>query len=44
MLQLRGTCLPLWDDVLPKAPPAEWAATNRRIAAALAVGGGTAHV
>ncbi|MGW6918361.1 hypothetical protein ACWGB8_31785 [Kitasatospora sp. NPDC054939] len=44
MMQLRGTCLPLWGDVLPKVPADEWRATNRRIALALAAGGGTAHV
>lgn len=35
MLQMRGTCLPLWDDLLPKVPEDVWAETNRRIAAAL---------
>ncbi|MGW4897395.1 hypothetical protein ACWEQL_34860 [Kitasatospora sp. NPDC004240] len=44
MLQLRGTCLPLWGDVLPKVPVDEWRETNRRIALALAAEGGTAHV
>ncbi|WP_354644440.1 HIT family protein [Kitasatospora camelliae] len=44
MMQLRGTCLPLWDDVLPKAPVEEWRETNRRIAAAMAADGGTAHL
>ncbi|MFD0375967.1 hypothetical protein [Streptomyces sp. NPDC127112] len=44
MLQLRGTCLPLWGDVLPKVPLEEWEETNRRIALALAGEGGTAHV
>ncbi|MEU7110715.1 hypothetical protein [Streptomyces sp. NPDC046182] len=44
MLQLRGTCLPLWSDVLPKVPAEEWQETNRRIAQALATEGGTAHV
>jgi diadenosine tetraphosphate (Ap4A) HIT family hydrolase len=43
MLQLRGTCLPLWDDVLPEVPAATWAETNRRIARAMAADGGTAH-
>ncbi|MFI6848181.1 hypothetical protein OG535_07260 [Kitasatospora sp. NBC_00085] len=44
MMQLRGSTLPLWTDPLP-APSAEaWAATARRIAAAMAEGGGTAHV
>ncbi|MEU8530063.1 MULTISPECIES: HIT family protein [Streptomyces] len=44
MLQLRGTCLPLWGDVLPKVPADEWQRTNRHIAHALATEGGTAHV
>ncbi|MFJ5552390.1 hypothetical protein [Streptomyces sp. NPDC093225] len=44
MLQMRGTCLPLWGDVLPKVPAGEWRETNRRIALALSEGGGTAHV
>ncbi|MFJ6935134.1 HIT family protein [Streptomyces sp. NPDC101132] len=44
MLQLRGTCLPLWGDVLPKVPLEEWRETHRRIARALAAGGGAAHV
>ena len=44
MLQLFGSTLVLWDDLLPKAPDAEWSETNRRIAAAMAVEGGVAHV
>ena len=44
MMQLRGACLPLWDDLLPKVPPQEWARTCGLIAAAMAAGGGTAHV
>jgi diadenosine tetraphosphate (Ap4A) HIT family hydrolase len=36
MVQMRGTCLPLWDDLLPKVPAEDWAETNRRVAAALA--------
>ncbi|MDQ1645967.1 MAG: hypothetical protein QOJ50_2151 [Cryptosporangiaceae bacterium] len=44
MQQLRGTCLPLWDDVLPKRSADEWTATHRRIAHAMAADGGTAHV
>lgn len=43
MMQLRGTCLPLWDDVLPKQPEEVWRETNRRIAHAMQAGGGTAH-
>jgi diadenosine tetraphosphate (Ap4A) HIT family hydrolase len=38
MMQLRGTCLPLWGDMLPKVPAEIWDETNRRIAAALAAG------
>ncbi|WP_145795968.1 hypothetical protein [Kitasatospora atroaurantiaca] len=44
MMQLRGTCLPLWDDVLPKLPEEEWRATGRLIAEAMAAEGGTAHL
>ncbi|MEU6236396.1 hypothetical protein [Kitasatospora sp. NPDC047058] len=44
MLQLRGSTLPLWMDVLPAQPADAWAETARRIAAAMAAGGGTAHV
>ncbi|MER5460942.1 hypothetical protein ABT010_09675 [Streptomyces sp. NPDC002668] len=44
MMQLRGTCLPLRDDVLPKVPKDAWQKTNRRIAEAMAADGGTAHV
>lgn len=44
MLQLRGSCLPLWDDVLPKLPDEVWAESARRIAGAMAKDGGTAHV
>ncbi|WP_232247432.1 HIT family protein [Kitasatospora azatica] len=36
MMQLRGTCLPLWNDVLPKQSTEAWDETNRRIAKALA--------
>ncbi|WP_220140310.1 HIT family protein [Kitasatospora acidiphila] len=39
MMQLRGTCLPLWDDVLPKQSPEAWAETNRRLAEALTADG-----
>ncbi|SDK89226.1 HIT family protein [Streptomyces indicus] len=44
MMQLRGSCLPLWEDVLPEVDAGVWAETNRRIARAMAEGGGTAHV
>lgn len=43
MMQLRGTCLPLWDDVLPRLPEEEWREAGRRIAEAMAADGGTAH-
>ncbi|MFD7788653.1 hypothetical protein ACFV4Q_37060 [Streptomyces nojiriensis] len=42
-----GRCaswLPLWDDVLPRLPEEVWAGSARTIAAAMAKGGGTAHV
>jgi diadenosine tetraphosphate (Ap4A) HIT family hydrolase len=44
MMQLRGTCLPIWDDLLPKVPDDEWQDNRRRIAAALAADGGTAQL
>ncbi|HEY9370780.1 hypothetical protein [Streptomyces sp.] len=44
MLQMRGSCLPLWGDVLPKVPAEEWRETNVRIARALEGEGGKAHV
>lgn len=44
MLQLRGSCLLIWEDVLPKVDAEVWAETNRRIATAMAEGGGVAHV
>ncbi|MFH8925809.1 HIT family protein [Streptomyces pristinaespiralis] len=44
MMQMRGSCLPLWDDVLPKVPRGVWEATNRKIAEAMAKDGGSAHV
>jgi diadenosine tetraphosphate (Ap4A) HIT family hydrolase len=43
MLQLRGTCLPIWDDLLPPVPLDEWRATTRAIATELARDGGTVH-
>ena len=43
MMQLRGSCLPLWNDSLPKVPIDIWAETNHRIAQSMAAGGGTAH-
>ncbi len=44
VLQLRGGFLPIWDDILPPIPVADWQANNRVIAAAMAADGGTAHV
>ncbi|MFF2348355.1 hypothetical protein ACFVVL_01110 [Kitasatospora sp. NPDC058115] len=42
--QLLGSTLPLWMDLLPPLPDDVRADTLRRIAAALAADGGTAHV
>ncbi|WP_329500093.1 hypothetical protein [Kitasatospora herbaricolor] len=44
MAQLRGACLPLWNDALPPVPAEAWARTGRLIAAAMAAGGGTAQL
>lgn len=44
MMQLRGTCLPLWDDVLPKLPDGLRRESHRRIARAMAAGGGATHL
>ncbi|GAA4258524.1 hypothetical protein [Dactylosporangium darangshiense] len=41
--QLRGSCLALWDDILPKQDEAQWRAALAEVAAALAADGGTAH-
>ncbi|MER7757835.1 hypothetical protein [Kitasatospora sp. NPDC097643] len=43
LMQLRGSMLPLWMDVLPPLPAEVWAANGHRIAAAMAAEGGTAH-
>ncbi|MEV0096150.1 hypothetical protein [Streptomyces sp. NPDC050738] len=43
MTQLRGSCLPLWEETLPAVPDDERRATQRAIAAALAADGGTAY-
>ncbi|MDP9239565.1 MAG: hypothetical protein M3O55_02855 [Actinomycetota bacterium] len=43
VLQLRGSCLPDWLDVLPPLPAAEWDALARHVAHCLAEYGGTAH-
>jgi diadenosine tetraphosphate (Ap4A) HIT family hydrolase len=39
--QLRGSCLVLWDDVLPRQDETQWRAVLAEVAAALAVDGGT---
>ncbi|WP_371483195.1 HIT family protein [Kitasatospora sp. NBC_00315] len=43
MMQLRGACLPLWDDLLPKLPAEEWTRIRGRVAVAMAADGGVAH-
>jgi len=43
MMQLRGTCLPLWDDLLPRVPEDEWRESMRKIAASLAHDGGVSY-
>ncbi|MEU0947994.1 hypothetical protein ABZ379_35625 [Streptomyces canus] len=43
LLQLRGTFLPVWEELLPPVPDEERLQAHRRIAAALAAEGGTAH-
>lgn len=44
LTQLRGTFLPLWEELLPPVPESERLRAHRRIAAAMAAGGGTAYV
>ncbi|GAA1275343.1 hypothetical protein GCM10009665_73200 [Kitasatospora nipponensis] len=39
MLQLRGSFLPLWGDLLPKQSAEDWAETRGRLAALLAADG-----
>ena len=41
MWQMRGAMLAIWDDLLPRVPQAEWEASRRALAAALAEDGGT---
>lgn len=43
LTQLRGTFLPVWEELLPAVPDEERRRAHRRIAAALAAEGGTAH-
>jgi len=40
MWQLRGTCLAIWDDLLPPVPDQEWISNLRQVGNALAAGGG----
>lgn len=44
LLQLRGSNLPLWEEMLPRVEHEVWDADVRRVASALAEGGGEAHV
>jgi len=44
MRQMRGAMLAVWDDLLPNVSAEEWLAARRRVAAAMADGGGTALV
>ncbi|MFI1360179.1 hypothetical protein ACH4TV_42335 [Streptomyces sp. NPDC020898] len=44
LTQLRGTFLPLWEELLPPVPESERLGAHRRIAGAMAAGGGTAYV
>lgn len=43
LMQLRGTCLPLWDDVLPTQDEQQWRGVMAEVAATLAADGGTAY-
>ncbi|MEP6696882.1 MAG: hypothetical protein ABJA34_08385 [Pseudonocardiales bacterium] len=43
VLQLRGSCLPDWLDVLPALPAEQWDSLGGYVARALAEYGGTAH-
>jgi diadenosine tetraphosphate (Ap4A) HIT family hydrolase len=40
LVQLRGSCLTLWDDVLPRRPADEWGSTLQGIVRALEAAGG----
>ena len=42
-MQLRGTFLPMWDDILPPIPESQWKEDLAMVAAWLAEFGGTAH-
>jgi hypothetical protein len=43
MLQLRGSFLPMWDDILPPISEAQWKESQALVAAWLEEFGGTAH-
>lgn len=43
LLQLRGSNLPLWEEMLPRIDQEVWEADHRRIAEALAEHGGRVH-
>lgn len=43
LMQLRGSCLTIWDDVLPKQDETAWQAVMAELAANLAADGGTAY-
>jgi diadenosine tetraphosphate (Ap4A) HIT family hydrolase len=40
MRQLRGAMIAIWDELLPKVPADEWAASRHAVAEALSEGGG----
>lgn len=42
-MQLRGSCLTLWDNVLPPLPETLWRSALNEVAAHLAENGGTAY-
>ncbi|MER7280057.1 hypothetical protein ABT369_37025 [Dactylosporangium sp. NPDC000244] len=43
LTQLRGSCLVMWDDILPRQPLEQWHAVLRELATHLAADGGTVH-
>lgn len=43
LLQLRGTFLPVWEELLPPVPDEERRQSHRLIAESMAAGGGTAY-
>ncbi len=44
LLQLRGSCLPIWEEMLPRMPEDVTLETLRSVAQALAAEGGRAHL